>query len=427
MGASSYRKMKMNEEFKVTPWDVTGKVDYAKLIEEFGTEPIDEGILNRWKRITGSIPMALQRKIFFSHRDLNWILDRYEQGEKFVLYTGRGPSGHTHIGHLMPWMFTKYLQDTFDAPLYFQMTDDEKFLYKDSLSLKEAMAFSYENALDVIALGFDPKKTYIFSDLEYNKTLYRIAVQVAKRITFSTAKAVFGFDSSTNIGLIFFTSMQSAPAFLPSVLAGKNIPVLIPHAIDQDPHFRVTRDVAPKLGYYKPAAIHCTFLPSLAGSDKMSASRPETTIYTTDDVKVARKKILGAFTGGRVSVEEQKKLGGVPGVCAVFQYYYYLFEEDGAKLKERERKCMSGEIMCGECKQDLADRVASFLERHQEKREKARDRIKDFVVSDYSAAYDRLKRPQDRKEVAKLKRTMKEYYSVKEGDSIRINRTRDLE
>jgi len=117
----------------------------------------------------------------------------------------------------------------------------------------------------------------------------------------------------------------------------------------------------------------------------------------------------------------------VPGVCAVFQYYYYLFEEDGAKLKERERKCMSGEIMCGECKQDLADRVASFLERHQEKREKARDRIKDFVVSDYSAAYDRLKRPQDRKEVAKLKRTMKEYYSVKEGDSIRINRTRDLE
>lgn len=416
----------MNEEFKVTPWEVTGKVDYAKLIQEFGTEPFDDELLQRWKRVTGSMPTALRRKIFFSHRDLKWLLDKYELGEKFVLYTGRGPSGHTHIGHLMPWMFTKYLQDTFDAPLYFQMTDDEKYLSKDELSLKDAMSFSYENALDVIALGFDPKKTFIFSDLEYDKTLYRIAVEVAKRITFSTAKAVFGFDNSTNIGLIFFTSMQSAPAFLPSVQAGRNIPVLIPQAIDQDPHFRVTRDIAPKLGFYKPAAIHCSFLPSLAGSDKMSASRPETTIYTTDDPKVARKKVLGAFTGGRVSVEEQKKMGGVPNVCSIFQYYYYLFEEEDARLNEREQKCVRGEIMCGECKQDLADRIVKFLEKHQERREKARDKVLDYAVSDYSAVYDRLKRPQDKKEVARLKRTMKEYYSVREGESINIKRTKGL-
>ncbi|HTX43969.1 MAG TPA: tryptophan--tRNA ligase, partial [Methanocella sp.] len=414
-------------EFKVTPWDVTGKVDYVKLIQEFGTDPIDDELLGRWERATGSIPAALRRKIFFSHRDLNWILDRYAQGEKFVLYTGRGPSGHTHIGHLMPWMFTKYLQDTFDVPLYFQMTDDEKYLSKEELSLKDAMAFSYENALDVIALGFDPKKTYIFSDLEYTKTLYRIAVEVAKRITFSTARAVFGFDNSTNIGLIFFTSMQSAPAFLPSIQAGKNIPVLIPQAIDQDPHFRVTRDIAPKLGFYKPAAIHCSFLPSLAGSDKMSASRPETTIYTTDDPKMARKKVLSAFTGGRVSIEEQKKMGGVPNVCSVFQYYYYLFEEEDAKLNEREQKCVRGEIMCGECKQDLADRVVKFLERHQERREKAIDKVLDYVVSDYSAVYDRLKRPQDKKEAARIKKTMKEYYSVKEGERIHIKKTRELE
>lgn len=417
----------MNEEFKVTPWDVTGTIDYKKLIADFGTDPIDEALLKRWERITGGIPGMMKRNIFFSHRDLNWLLDRYEAGEKFVLYTGRGPSGHTHLGHLMPWMFTKYLQDTFDVPLYFQMTDDEKFMFKQDLQLKESMAFTYENALDVIALGFDPKKTKIFSDVEYSKTLYKIAIEVAKRITFSTAKAVFGFDNSTNIGLIFFTSVQSAPAFLPSVEAGKNIPVLIPQAIDQDPHFRVTRDVAPKLGYYKPAAIHCTFLPSLSGSDKMSASKPESTIYTVDEPKVAKKKIMSAFTGGRVSIEEQKKLGGTPGICAIFQYYYYLFEPDVEKLNEREQKCMHGEIMCGECKQEMAERVVKFLEQHQEKREKARDRIKDFIVSDYSAVYDKLKKPQDKKEVAKLKKTMKQYVSVKEGDNIIIKKTKDVE
>jgi len=417
----------MNEEYKVTPWDVTGKVDYNKLIQDFGTEPIDDKLLERWKRITGSIPMAMQRKIFFSHRDLNWLLDRYEQGEKFVLYTGRGPSGHTHLGHLLPWIFTKYLQDTFDAPLYFQMTDDEKFLNKDGLGMKDALGFTYDNTLDVIALGFDPKKTRIFSDVEYSKTLYRISLEVAKRVTFSTAKAVFGFDNSTNIGMIFITSMQSAPAFLPSVEARKNVPVLIPQAIDQDPHFRITRDVAPKMGYYKPAAIHCTFLPGLAGSDKMSASKPESAVYTTDDPKVAHKKILSAFTGGRVSVEEQKKMGGVPGVCAVFQYYYYLFEEDSQKLSQREQKCTRGEIMCGECKQELADRVVRFLEKHQENREKAKDKVQDFIVSDYSALYDRLKKPQDKKEVSKYKKAMKEYYSTKEGENILIGKTKELE
>ena len=66
----------MNQDFTVTPWDVSGKIDYKKLIEEFGTEPIDDALLERWRRVTGSVPFALRRKIFFSHRDLKWILDR---------------------------------------------------------------------------------------------------------------------------------------------------------------------------------------------------------------------------------------------------------------------------------------------------------------------------------------------------------------
>src|SRR3990167_8565082 len=90
------------------------------------------------------------------------------------------------------------------------------------------------------------------------------------------------------------TSLQSVPAFLPSILKKKNVPVLIPHAIDQDPHFRVTRDIIPKLGYYKPASIQCRFLPSLAGiqkDGKMSSSEENTSIFTTDDIKTVKDKI----------------------------------------------------------------------------------------------------------------------------------------
>ena len=371
-----------SDEFLVTPWEVEGNVDYNKLTALFGTQPIDDAILARFKRLTGSIPLMLRRQVFFSHRDLNWILDRYEAGEKFVLYTGRGPSGHTHLGHLMPWIFTKYLQDAFDADLYFQMTDDEKFLQKDELSASATRGFSYDNALDLIALGFDPEKTRIFLDTEYARTLYPIALEVAKRVTFSAARAVFGFDSSTNIGMVFFTSMQSAPAFLPAILSGRNVPVLIPCAIDQDPHFRITRDVAPKMGYYKPALIHSRFFPSLLGLDKMSASIPETSIFTTDSPELARTKIANAFTGGRTTAQEQRDLGGVPDICAVYQYSFYLFEQDDKRAVELREECLRGARACGECKNELADKVVQFLKHHQAAREQAQDRIEDFIIRD---------------------------------------------
>ena len=91
------------------------------------------------EKVTGKIPHRfLRRGIFFSHRDLNQILDLYEQGKKFYLYTGRGPSSEAlHLGHLIPFQFTKWLQDTFDCPLVIQLTDDEKFLFKQELKLEE--------------------------------------------------------------------------------------------------------------------------------------------------------------------------------------------------------------------------------------------------------------------------------------------------
>src|SRR4030043_265536 len=89
--------------------------------------------------------------------------------------------------------------------------------------------------------------------------------------------------------------------YLPSVLAGKEIPCLIPHAIDQDPHFRLTRDILPKLGHYKPASIQCVFLPPLTGNEgKMSSSESAKAILSTDNEKTVAAKINKyAFSGGK--------------------------------------------------------------------------------------------------------------------------------
>ena len=362
----------------VTPWEVKGKVDYERLIKEFGTQPLTDELLEKVAKYTNGLHLQIQRQIFFSHRDLDTVLNMYEQGKKFVLYTGRGPSGPVHIGHLIPWIFTLHLQKKFGVHLYFQMTDDEKFLIKDEANLKQTRQYAYENALDLIALGFKPENTFIIYDTQDMGLMYDITLEVAKRITYSTARATFGFQDSTNIGWVFWPAIQAAPCFIHKKLTGENVPALIPAAIDQDPYWRVTRDIAQKLGYCKPAQIHCRFLPGLGSGGKMSASMPETSIFTMDQPDAVKKKIWNAFTGGKGTAAEQRKLGADPTICSIFQYYFFLFEEDNDKLAERERRCRSGEMLCGECKKDIAEKLNKFLTEHQEHREKAKDVIDQY-------------------------------------------------
>jgi tryptophanyl-tRNA synthetase len=367
-------------EMVVTPWEVRGKVDYERLIQEFGTLPLTDELVKKIEKHTGHVHLQLRRRLFFSHRDLDTVIDLYEKGTKFVLYTGRGPSGPVHIGHLVPWIFTKHLQDAFKTRLYFQMTDDEKFVVDDDAKLKQTTKYGYENALDLIALGFKPEDTFIIYDVQDIDLLYDIALEVAKRVTYSTAKATFGFQESTNLGWIFWPAVQAVPCFIHKKLTGENVPALIPAAIDQDPYWRITRDIAPKLGYFKPAQIHSRFLPGLGVGGKMSASEPETAIFTVDPPDVVKRKVWNAFTGGKGTLAEQRKTGANPDVCSVYQYFLFLFEEDDKKLLEREQECRTGKMLCGDCKKELTERINKFLSEHQKKREQAKNSLEEYHI-----------------------------------------------
>lgn len=176
----------------IDPWTVEseGAIDYDYLINEFGCQKIDQSILDRMERLTGKkVHRFLRRGIFFSHRDLTQLLDLYEAGKKFYLYTGRGPASEAlHFGHLIPFHFTKWLQETFDCPLVIQLTDDEKFLFKPDLKLEECHRLAFENAKDIIACGFDPKKTFIFNDLDYIQHMYPTILKIQKATTYNQVR-----------------------------------------------------------------------------------------------------------------------------------------------------------------------------------------------------------------------------------------------
>jgi tryptophanyl-tRNA synthetase len=356
------------DDFKVTPWEVSGEIDYDKLTKQFGTTKIDGALLERMEKACGALHPMLRRGFFFSHRDLNRVMDAYEKGKGFFLYTGRGPSKNMHIGHLVPLIFTKWLQEKFKTNLYIEITDDEKFLYRKEYSWEETQKHTAENIKDIAAIGFDPDRTFIFKDSEYVKNVYPILMKAARKITGSTVKAVFGFNDSTNIGLSFYPAYQTVPTFFEKKRC------LIPAAIDQDPYWRIQRDIAMGLGYYKTAAIHSKFLPPLEGvKGKMSSSEAEeTAIFLKDDEKTVKKKINKyAFSGGKNTVEEHRKHGGDPAVDVPFQWLSIMFEPDDEKLARICSDYTSGKLLSGEMKALLIKRVNEFLAEHREKRENA--------------------------------------------------------
>lgn len=351
---------------KVTPWEVSGSIDYDKLVEDFGTKKITPQLRKKLVELAGEDDVMLRREFFYSHRDLDLVLKDHEAGKGFFLYTGRGPSGEMHLGHLIPLVFTKWLQEKFNVNLYIEITDDEKFLHKRDLSWGEVGKYALDNIRDIAAVGFDPDRTFIFRDSGYAANVYPLLMQTARKVTFSTAKAVFGFTNETNIGMIQYPAYQVIPTFF------EKRRCLIPCAIDQDPYWRIQRDIAESMGYYKTAAIHSKFFPPLQGMEgKMSASQKETAIWLTDDEKAVRKKVMKyAFSGGQETVEEHREKGGNPEVDVSFQWLKMLFEPDDKELKRIESEYISGQLLTGELKQILVDKLNAFLVEHRERKGK---------------------------------------------------------
>nr|PIM01797.1 tryptophanyl-tRNA synthetase (TrpRS2) [Toxoplasma gondii COUG] len=392
-----------DDDQTITPWDVQaaeGGIDYNKLLKKFGCSSITPELISRIEALTGKrAHHLLRRGIFFSHRDLNLLLDSLEKrqarlasgkredgpgseglsGPGFYLYTGRGPSSEAlHIGHLVPFMFTKYLQDVFDVPLVIQLTDDEKFLFKDSLTLEETHRLAFENAKDIIACGFDPDKTFIFSDLSYIQHLYPVILEIQKKVTYNQVRGLFGFVESDNVGKSAFPAVQAAPSFptaFPMIFGGKkDVRCLIPQAIDQDPYFRMTRDVAPRLGLLKPALIHSRFIPALQGfKTKMSGSVETSSIYVSDTPEQIKNKINKyAFSGGQPTEAEQRVKGADLDIDIPFQYLTFILNDDD-QLKEIGEKYQKGEMLTGEVKAILIKELQALVLGHQERRAKVTD------------------------------------------------------
>ncbi|MCS7143748.1 MAG: tryptophan--tRNA ligase [Archaeoglobaceae archaeon] len=417
----------------ITPWEVEGAVDYERLLKEFGITPFEN--------LLSSIPnphRLMSRGVIFGHREYERIVEAMKSGKEFAVMSGFMPSGAIHFGHKMT-MDEIIWHQKIGAKAFVAIADMEAHLVR-GLSYEKTEKIGMDYVKSIIALGLEKNAVVYFQSK--NSNVKNLAYELSAEVNLNEMRAIYGFVGETQISKAFVSLIQSADILQPQLPDfGGPKPVVVPVGADQDPHLRLTRDLASRvnlfsieklndgfrvrskkeeslekvtklgfefkkfsghvdlLGDYEeiekalrdleielggfafipPSSIYHKFTTGLTGG-KMSSSKPESYISLLDDPKLAIKKLRNALTGGRNTAEEQRRLGGEPEKCVVFELYVYHLVESDQELKRIEEECRSGKILCGTCKKFASELMVEFLKEHKEKRDEAEGKLGDYIV-----------------------------------------------
>ena len=353
------------EKDRVDPWGSTTIKDYGRLQSEFGIEEI-ESLLPRLKKLS----IHLSRGIDFGHRDLGRVLDAVDAHKPFAVMSGIKPTGDFHLGTKLTADDMVFFQSlSKKATVYYAIADIEAYC-DNGISLLESGKIAVQNVADILALGLDPERAIVYKQSEEMRVM-RFATIFSRGVTNNMLRAIYG---ERQIGLYLSALIQAGDILLPELPEfGGPKPVLVPVGADQDPHIRLARDLAVRyhdeFGFIAPSAIYHRLMLTLSGESKMSKRTLSSSFTLDEDPASASKKVMSAFTGGRSTIEEQRKLGGRPDICPVYDLYKFHFALDDDHLKRVYDECAGGIRMCGECKSEAAGLVRKYLGQHKKRRE----------------------------------------------------------
>jgi len=356
------------------PFGTTVIEDYERLYDEFGIQP--------FKSLLPEMPnpnTAMRRGVIFGHRDFDLVLKAIKSHEEFAVMSGIKPTGEFHLGTLQTAREVVYFQQQ-GARAFYCIADVEA--YEDNhIPFERSQKYAVGNVADLLALGFDSKKGYIYQQSKETR-VKDLAIMFGRGVTLATMKAIYG---ERHMGLYMSALIQAGDILLPQLKDfGGPKPTVVPVGIDQDPHLRLTRDLAfkfrRKYNFIPPSSTYHKLIKSLDGSPKMSKRDPMSYFTLEEKPEVIAKKISNAFTGGRPTAEEQRRLGANPDICPIYDLYlFHFFEKDEGLAKLYNYECKGGHILCGEDKQRLVKIVTEFVKEHQRKRHQYIDKAREIL------------------------------------------------
>jgi len=361
----------------IDPFGTTIIEDYERLYQEFGIQP--------FKPLLSELPnpnAAMRRGVIFGHRDFERVLKAMKNHDEFAVMSGIKPTGEFHLGTLQTAREVIYFQQQ-GAKAFYCIADVEA--YEDNrIPFERSQKYAVGNVADLLALGFDPKKGYIYQQSKETR-VKDLAIAFGRGVTLATMKAIYG---ERHMGLYLSALIQAGDILLPQLKDfGGPKPTVVPVGIDQDPHLRLTRDLAFKFrrryNFIPPSSTYHKLIKSLDGSPKMSKRDPMSYFTLEEKPEVIARKISNSFTGGRPTAEEQRQLGANPDICPIYDLYlFHFFERDEDITKLYSYECKGGKILCGEDKQRLIKIVTDFVKEHQRKRNKYIDTAREILQAE---------------------------------------------
>ena len=364
------------------PWSSSNILDedYERLIKEFGITLISD--VMRQKLLHNRF---VRRKIIFGHRSLEDAFKAIEAEQPWAVMSGIKPSGPFHLGTLTTALEIVEFQKM-GAKAYYCIADIESW-EDNGITYEDAEECAVDNLADILALGLDPKNAYIWRQSK-EPIVKDVCFKVGRLLTQNMVNAIYG---AQKFGLYLAALIQVGDIVLPQVMDGPQ-PTIVPVGIDQDPHIRLTRDLTRRYykekmegvkiqeqGFFLPGATYHKLLAGLDGTEKMSKRNPNSYFTFNEPMESITKKVRGALTGGRRNKKEQQELGGEPQKCMIYKILMYHFEDDDNKLAENFERCVTGELLCGECKKNAVEKVVSFIKAHKDKKERLIDKAREIL------------------------------------------------
>ncbi|MFB6113463.1 MAG: tryptophan--tRNA ligase [Halodesulfurarchaeum sp.] len=237
------------DDVVIDPWGSATIDDYRALFEEFGIE--------EFETILPAVPnphYLMRRAIIFGHRDYDRVFEAMRRDEPFAALSGFMPTGDPHIGHKL----------VFDELIWHQQQGGDTYALIADLEAHSARGLSWETVnehardylLSILAFGFDPEEGTLYRQ-STNREVQDLAFELGIEANFSELGGIYGFDGETDVSHMQSVVTQMADILYPQVDEPK--PTVIPVGPDQDPHIRLSRDLASRVRYFGVTTAYASF------------------------------------------------------------------------------------------------------------------------------------------------------------------------
>jgi tryptophanyl-tRNA synthetase len=237
------------DDVALDPWGSSTVADYRKLFEQFGIEAFDE--------VLPQVPnphYLMRRGVIFGHREYDRVAAAIRNDEPFAALSGFMPTGDPHIGHKLVFDELIWHQEQ-GGDAYGLIADLEAHSAR-GLSWREIDEHTRNYMLSLLALGFDPEEGELYRQ-STNREVQDLAFELGIEANFSEMQAIYDFDGETDVSHVESVITQAADILYPQLDEPK--PTVIPVGPDQDPHVRLTRDLAARMRFFGVTEAYASF------------------------------------------------------------------------------------------------------------------------------------------------------------------------